>query len=190
MVSERVGVRAGRGDVVWKADCGECSQIQRQLGRPMLSTSPCWLWRCRVVFQGSILLHIALVRRDVVFPALSFPSWGPLFRAILPPRRATVHIRMRRLERSTSLGFWCPWWTAGAFSGRTRRAGRGWMVGEPSADDGGVERRGRSLRAPEAGVAARRGAGYVEGEWRVEGWVRTRLFIIRDVITLTRSIWL
>lgn len=79
-----------------------------QLGRPMLSTSPCWLWRYRVIFQDSILLHIVLIRRDVVFPAPSFPSRGPLFRAVLPPRQATVHIRMRKLERSTSLGLWCP----------------------------------------------------------------------------------
>lgn len=38
-MSDRVGVRAGRGDAVWKADYGECSQIQRRLGRLMLSIS-------------------------------------------------------------------------------------------------------------------------------------------------------
>lgn len=44
-----------------------------------------------------------------------------------------------------------------------RRAGRGWLVSQPSADDGGVEHRGRSVRALEAaGVAARRGAKRVE----------------------------
>ena len=42
---------------------------------------------------------------------------------------------------------------------------------------------GRGLRTPEAaGVAARRGAGHVDGEWRVERWVRTRLFVVRDVV--------
>ena len=41
------------------------------------------------------------------------------------------------------------------------------MVGKLSADDSGVEYRGRSLRTPKAGVAARQDAGHTEsGEWR------------------------
>jgi len=47
----------------------------------------------------------------------------------------------------------------------TRRVGRGWLVGEPSAGDGRVERRGRSLRTLKATrVAARQDAGHAEGE--------------------------
>ena len=102
MVSERVGVRAGRGDVVWKADCGECSQIQRQLGRPMLSTSPCWLWRCRVVFQGSVKPWIADERAATISQRLVSQFLGTIERgqlvskllvqsALRIPRGTTLH---------------------------------------------------------------------------------------------------
>jgi hypothetical protein len=65
----------------------------------------------------------------------------------------------------------------------TRRARRGWLVSELSADDGGVERQERGVRAPDAArAAARRYAGCMVRKWAAEGCLRTRLFVVQSVV--------
>ena len=79
---------------------------------------------------GLARLAMALSR---YLPTQYSPPHSPCLtrRPVLPLWRATIHIHMRRLERSTSFGLWCQCeWTAGAFSGRTRQAGHSRMTAE------------------------------------------------------------